>query len=75
MNHLLAEMIQKIQILSEPDQNRIAKDVIQSIDRILQQTQETPNCSLVQMLRLPILDEEEIICFERDKDTGRDFIL
>ncbi|WP_072621000.1 hypothetical protein [Spirulina major] len=75
MNHLLEEMIQKIQILSEPDQNRIAKDVIQSIDRIIQQTHAKTNHSLNQILQLPILDEEELMLFERDQDTGRDCIL
>lgn len=75
MTHLLEEMLQKIQTLSEPEQNRIALDVIQSIDRVTQQVSRRSERSLSQILLLPILEDEELVVFDRDPDTGREIIL
>ncbi|NEO87762.1 MAG: hypothetical protein F6J87_26420 [Spirulina sp. SIO3F2] len=75
MPHLLEEMLQKIQTLSEPEQNRIALDVIHSIDQLTQQVTRESGNSLSQMLLLPILEEEDLTIFERDQDTERRMIL
>ncbi|MEM8641690.1 MAG: hypothetical protein AAGG51_23165 [Cyanobacteria bacterium P01_G01_bin.54] len=62
---LLEEMLQKIRTLPETQQNRIALDVIRSIEKITQQPAKKSGNSLSQMLLLPILEEDELTIFER----------
>lgn len=75
MTRLLEEMIAKIQQLPEADQNRIAVNVMGSIDALLKDMAKTSSTSLSEILLLPILEDDELDIFERDQDTGREVIL
>jgi hypothetical protein len=60
MTRLLEEVLEKIKGLSETDQNLIALDLMRSLDRFSHKKSNTPKNSLALMLRVPILEDEEL---------------